>query len=134
MAFSRFLLVICLALGVHALGEDELRWRKGTLADSGRPYWWRPTADSEDPEVTFIEPDDAWKMGRTDSGAPYLWRTTDNGKPEVQLWRMGYLDSGAPYWWRTTKGALQEVRLTNPFDQVGQALQGELQYLTHDEL
>lgn len=110
---------------------DPRRWRTGQLADSGKPYWWRPSLDETEPEITFTEPEETWKLGQLDSGMPYIWRTGENGKPEVQIWRQGTLDSGAPFWWRTKSGALQEVRLSDPYEE---ATMREVLAARHDEL
>lgn len=108
-----------LAMLLPSRADDAMRWRKGTLTDSGKTYWWRPGINREDPEVSLHEPDDIWKYGETDKGTPYIWRTDEYGMPEVQLWRRAKLESGKPYWWRTAQGQLQEVRLTDPFELVG---------------
>ena len=109
-----FIAVLSVLLAVAQ--EAPHTWRRGKLQETGRPYWWRPMVDSDDPEISLTEPPDAWKLGRLDSGAPYLWRTTLGGEPEVQLWRKSRLDSGAPFWWRSKGKEIEEVRLTDPHD------------------
>ena len=93
-------------------------WRRGTLAESGKPYWWRQDdSSSDDPEIRLSEPPDAWKVGSLDSGDPYLWRSTADGEQEVQIWRKSFLDSGAPFWWRMTDDDSEEVRLADPYEE-----------------
>ena len=95
------------------LALDNLRWRRGKFSDSDDFYWWRPSDDAE-PEVSLVEPPDAWKLGVTDSGSQYLWRTDPNGEPDVKFWHQSHFeDTGEPFWYATD--AL-EVRLSNPFD------------------
>ena len=131
---SSLLLALSLLLGAAHAADDRMRWRTGVLSETGKTYWWRPAFDSNDPEISFAEPDDIWKYGQTDSGTPYIWRTDPHGRLEVQLWRRGSLDSGAPYWWRTAKGSLQEVRLADPFELVGTNEDGVDDAALKDEL
>ena len=118
-------LVLSLLFLALAASQQELEkhWRKSTLADSGRTYWWRPSEDgTSEPEISFSVPSEAWRKGHLDDGAPFLWRTDPSGEPDVKLWRKSWLDSGEPFWY--TADGPQEVLLTDPFEHAA----------THDEL
>ena len=126
MQRSRLLLFSLLILRSAALAFAIGDWRRGTLAESGKPYWWR---GDDDPEIRLSEPPDAWKVGSLDNGDPFLWRSTGDGDQEVQIWRKSFLDSGAPFWWRMTEDGGEDVRLNDPYEEhLGPAA------VWHDEL